>query len=42
VGSQLGLALGALIRERVREGAERLAGVAFVALGLFLIVERVV
>ncbi len=42
VASQLGLALGRLIGERVREGAERLAGLAFVALGAFLIVERLV
>jgi manganese efflux pump family protein len=40
VASQLGLAPGALVRQRMREGAERLAGVAFVALGLFLIAER--
>jgi manganese efflux pump family protein len=42
VASQLGLAVGRLIGERVREGAERLAGLAFVALGAFLIVERLV
>lgn len=39
VASQLGLALGRLIGERVRAGAERLAGLAFVALGIFLIAE---
>lgn len=42
LASQLGLGLGRLIGERVREGAERLAGVAFVALGLFLIGERLI
>ena len=42
VASQLGLALGNRIGERLREGAERLAGLAFVALGLFLVVERLV
>lgn len=42
VASQLGLALGNLIGERVREVAERSAGLAFVALGVFLIIERLV
>ncbi|MBO0683148.1 MAG: manganese efflux pump [Candidatus Dormibacteraeota bacterium] len=42
VASQLGLAIGRLIGERVREGAERLAGLAFLALGVFLIGERLV
>lgn len=42
VASQLGFALGRLIGERLREGAERLAGLAFVALGVFLVVERLV
>lgn len=38
--SQLGLALGARVSERWREGAERLAGVALAALGVFLIAEK--
>lgn len=42
VASQLGFAVGRWIGERVREGVERLAGLAFVALGAFLIVERLV
>lgn len=42
VASQLGFGLGSLVGERIREGAERLAGLAFVALGVFLIVERVI
>lgn len=42
VASQLGFALGRLIGERVRERVERLAGLAFVALGAFLIVERLI
>lgn len=36
VASQAGFLLGARIGERVREGAERLAGVALVVLGLLL------
>ena len=38
--SQLGLALGARVGERWREGAERLAGVALAGLGVFLIVDK--
>ena len=40
LAAQLGLALGARVGERLREGAERLAGIALVALGLFLIAEH--
>lgn len=40
VASQLGLALGKVIGERVRERAERVAGLALIALGVFLVVER--
>ena len=38
--TQLGLSLGSRIGERVREGAERLAGVALAALGVVLLVEK--
>jgi manganese efflux pump family protein len=38
--AQLGLRLGARIGERFREAAERLAAVALIALGLFLIAKR--
>ncbi len=38
--TQLGLALGSRIGERVREGAERLAGVALALLGVVLLVEK--
>ena len=38
--TQLGIRLGQRIGERVREGAERLAGVALAALGLVLLVEK--
>jgi len=38
VASQLGLALGSLIGERLREHAEQLAGAALIALGTYLIV----
>ena len=41
VASQLGLRVGARLGERVREGAERLAGVALVGLAVGLAVERV-
>ncbi|MGO8957855.1 MAG: manganese efflux pump MntP family protein [Streptosporangiaceae bacterium] len=37
VASQLGLALGSLISERLREHAEQVAGVALIALGGYLI-----
>jgi putative Mn2+ efflux pump MntP len=40
LAAQLGLLLGARIGERFREAAERLAGIAPVAPGLFLIAER--
>lgn len=40
VASQLGLALGARVGERLREGAEKLAGLALLALGLYLAVHR--
>ncbi|MGH7911044.1 MAG: manganese efflux pump MntP family protein [Candidatus Dormibacteraceae bacterium] len=42
IASQLGLTLGGRIRERVREGVERLAGLVLVGLGLFLLLERLV
>lgn len=40
VAAQLGLALGSRIAERYREWAERLAGVVLIALGIFLVIER--
>jgi putative Mn2+ efflux pump MntP len=40
VAAQLGLLLGARLSERSREAAERVAGVALAALGIFLLVER--
>jgi putative Mn2+ efflux pump MntP len=40
VAAQLGLHLGARIGERIREGAERLAGVTLIALGGFLVAEH--
>jgi putative Mn2+ efflux pump MntP len=40
LAAQLGLLLGARIGERFREAAERLAGIALIGLGLFLIAER--
>jgi putative Mn2+ efflux pump MntP len=40
VFSQLGMRLGARLGARIREGAERLAGVALVALGVGLLTER--
>jgi putative Mn2+ efflux pump MntP len=39
--TQLGIRLGQQIGERVREAAERLAGLVLAALGLVLLVERV-
>jgi manganese efflux pump family protein len=42
VASQLGLALGSKISERFREGAEKLAGIALILLGAYLLVERIV
>jgi putative Mn2+ efflux pump MntP len=38
--AQLGLAIGARIAERWRERAERLAGVALILLGIYLIAEQ--
>ncbi len=40
VVTQLGLRLGARLSERLREGAERLAGVALTVLGLVLLAEK--
>ncbi len=40
--AQLGLWLGTRVGARFREAAERVAGIALIALGLFLIAERVV
>jgi putative Mn2+ efflux pump MntP len=40
VVTQLGLRLGQRLGERVREGAERLAGVALALLGLLLLAEK--
>ena len=37
LASQLGLALGTVISERLREHAEQVAGVALIALGGYLI-----
>lgn len=39
--AQIGLRLGGRVSERVREGAERLAGVALVGLAVLLTVEKV-
>jgi manganese efflux pump family protein len=39
--SQLGLRLGARVGSEVREGAERLAGLALIALGLGLLIEKI-
>ncbi len=39
--SQLGLRLGARVGSDVREGAERLAGLVLIALGLGLLIERI-
>jgi hypothetical protein len=38
--AQLGLRLGARLNERAREGAERLAGLALLGLGVLFLVER--
>ncbi|MDQ6884836.1 MAG: manganese efflux pump MntP family protein [Candidatus Dormibacteraeota bacterium] len=38
--TQLGLALGARIGERIREGAGRVAGVALAVLGVILLLEK--
>jgi putative Mn2+ efflux pump MntP len=40
VAAQLGLALGAKIAERWRERAERLAGIALILLGIYLVVGQ--
>lgn len=42
VAAQLGLALGAKIAERWRERAERLAGIALILLGAYLIAEQLI
>lgn len=39
--SQLGLRLGSRLNERLREGSEKLAGLALLALAILLIVEQV-
>lgn len=39
--NQLGLRLGARVGERLREAAERLAGIVLICLGAFLIVARI-
>lgn len=40
LAAQLGLALGARVGERLRENAERLAAIALIGLGVFVLVER--
>lgn len=40
--TQLGLRLGQTVGERIREGAERVAGLALSLLGLFLLGEKVI
>lgn len=40
LAAQLGLHLGARIADRLRDWSERLAGIILVALGLFLVAER--
>jgi hypothetical protein len=42
VAAQIGLRLGSRVSANVREGAERLAGLALVGLALLLTVEKVV
>src|SRR5215475_10544559 len=42
VVSQLGLAIGSLVSERFREHAEQVAGIALIALGCYLVVERAI
>jgi len=39
--SQIGFGLGASMSERLREGAERLAGIALIVLGAILLAERI-
>lgn len=41
VAAQLGIRLGTRLSDRLREGAERLAGAALAALGLVLLLEKV-
>lgn len=41
IAAQLGLALGAKIAERWRERTERLAGIALILLGIYVIAEQV-
>jgi manganese efflux pump family protein len=41
VFSQLGLRLGAHVSERLREDAERLAGLALIAIGFVLLAEKI-
>lgn len=40
--SQVGFELGGRVQERAREGAERLAGVALIGLGLFLVASKLI
>lgn len=40
--SQLGLAIGSMVSGRFREHAEQVAGVALIALGCYLVVERAI
>ena len=40
IAVQVGLALGSRIGERWREGAERLAAIALIGLGIYLAVDR--
>ena len=40
LAAQLGLALGAKVGEELRENAGRLAALALIALGVFVLVER--
>lgn len=40
IAAQLGLAIGAKIGERLREGAEHVAGIALILLGIYLITDQ--
>jgi manganese efflux pump family protein len=40
LASQLGLALGALISDRLRDQAGNVAGIALILLGCYLVIER--
>jgi manganese efflux pump family protein len=40
LAAQLGLRLGTRLNEKLREGAERLAGIALLGLGTFFLVEK--